>query len=331
MNSNSAKTIHFGILGPGKIAHRFASAFEHTGGAKVYAVASRDVAKAKEFAATYKAEKFYGDYDSLVNDADVDVVYIATPHPFHYEQALLCIRHGKPVICEKPLALNLRQATGMIDAARTRKVFLMEAMWSRFFPATKKVIELVEAGTIGEIQFLQADFGFATLLNPEHRTYSLALGGGAQLDVGVYPLFLALALLGRPQAIKAAGAVASTGADYNTSALLQFANGALAHIFSSFVADSPKQGDVVGTTGRLIIHAPWHKSQHVTLRMNTGEVTEFPFPYPGNGFQFQIEEVVKCLREGKTESTLMPHALSLLMAEVSDEIRRQIGVKYAAD
>lgn len=327
----TGKDIRFGILGPGKIAHRFASAFEHATGALVYAVASRDHAKAKEFAATYHAEKAYGDYESLVNDANVDVIYVATPHPLHYEQTLLCLKHGKPVVCEKPLALNLRQAREMIEVATTQKVFLMEAMWSRFFPATKKVVELIQAGAIGDVQFLQADFGFATAVNPDHRTYNLALGGGAQLDVGVYPLFLALALLGRPQAIKAAGAVASTGADYNTSALLQFANGALAHIFSSFVADSPKQGDVVGTTGRLIIHAPWHKSQHVTLRMNTGKVTEFPFPYPGNGFQFQIEEVVKCLREGKTESTLMPHALSLLMAEVSDEIRRQIGVKYAAD
>lgn len=325
------RTIHFGILGPGKIANRFASSFEHANGGKVYAVASRDEVKAKEFATTYNIDKVYTSYEDLINDPNVDVIYIATPHPFHYEQTLLCLRHGKAVICEKPLALNYRQANEMIQTARTENVFLMEAMWSRFFPATKKALELVQSGIIGDINYLQADFGFASAVNLAHRIYNMDLGGGAQLDVGVYPLFLALLFLGKPDAVKSFSHLATTGADVTTSALLFYRNGNMANVLSSIVTDSPKQADMMGSLGRLTMHAPWHKSQLITLRLNSGEVTEFAFPYPGNGFQFQVDEVIHCLREGKKESDLMPHSLSLLMAQVSDEIRKQGGVIYEAD
>jgi len=324
-------TINFGILGPGKIANRFATAFEHATGGKVSAVASRDETKAKEFAATYNIDKVYTSYEALINDPDVDVIYIATPHPFHYEQTLLCLRHGKPVICEKPLALNYRQANEMIQAARTENVFLMEAMWSRFFPATKKALELVRSGVIGEIKYMQSDFGFAAPLNPENRVYNMDLGGGAQLDVGVYPLFLALLFLGEPDEVKSISHLAGTGADTTTSALLSYKNGSIANVLSSIVTDSPKQADIMGTLGRITMHTPWHKSQLITLRLNSGEITEFPFPYPGNGFQFQVEEVIHCLQAGKKESDLMPHSLSLLMAQVSDEIRKQGGIVYDAD
>jgi predicted dehydrogenase len=321
----------FGILGPGKIANRFASSFEHASGGKVYAIASRDLTKAKAFAEIYKAEKAYGSYEELLTDPNVDAVYIATPHPLHYEQTLLCLKHGKAVVCEKPLALNHKQVSEMVGTASKGNIFLMEAMWSRFFPATKKVVELIQSGIIGEIQYLQADFGFAAPVDFNNRVYNLTLGGGAQLDVGVYPLFLALLLLGKPVSIKATSQLAGTGADATTGALMHFGNGAIAHIFSSIVTDSPKQADIMGTKGRIIMHTPWHKSQQVTMKLHSGEIAEFPFPYPGNGFQYQVEEVVHCLNTGRKESDLMPHALSLLMAEVSDEIRKQGGIKYKAD
>jgi predicted dehydrogenase len=324
-------TIRFGILGPGKIANRFASSFEHAQGGKVYAVASRDEVKANDFAKTYSIEKVYTSYEDLINDPNVDVIYIATPHPFHYEQTLLCLRNGKPVICEKPLALNYRQANEMIQAARTENVFLMEAMWSRFFPATKKALELMQSGIIGEVKYLQADFGFAAPVDLNNRVYNMDLGGGAQLDVGVYPLFLALLMLGKPDEVKSFSQLASTGADTVTSALLSYKNGTIANVLSAIVTDSPKQADIMGTLGRITMHTPWHKSQLITLRLNSGEVTEFAFPYPGNGFQYQVEEVVSCLNAGKKESDLMPHSLSLLMAQISDEIRKQGGVIYDAD
>ena len=259
------------------------------------------------------------------------MIYIATPHPFHYEQTLLCLKNGKAVLCEKPLALNYLQASEMIETARQNNVFLMEAMWSRFFPATKKTLELIQSGAIGDVKYLQADFGFAAPHDLNHRVYNMALGGGAQLDVGVYPLFLALLLLGKPEAIKAFSTLASTGADETTGALLSYKNGSIAHILSSIVTDSPKQADIMGTKGRIIMQTPWHKSQHITLKPNSGEPGEFPFPYPGNGFQYQVEEVINCLSTGKKESDLMPHSLSLLMAQVSDEIRKQGGIRYTAD
>lgn len=325
------KIWNFGILGPGKIANRFASAFQYVPNAKVYATASREIQKAKEFATTYGAEKFYSSYEDLLKDPAVDVVYIATPHPFHHEQTLLCLKYGKPVLCEKPLAMNTRQASEMIAASQRTNTFLMEAMWSRFFPTTHKALELIQSGAIGEVKFLQADFGFAAPVNLDNRVYKLALGGGAQLDVGVYPMFLALLALGKPDEIKAFSQLAPTGADVTTSALFKYKNGVIAEILSSIVTDSPKEANIMGTLGRITIESPWHKSEKVSLRLNSGEVKEFPYPHSGNGFEFQIQEVVRCLEGKKTESDLMPHGLSLLMAEVSDEIRRQGGVKYADD
>ena len=325
------RIINFGILGPGKIANRFADAFKYVPEAKVYAIASRDGQKAKEFAAAHNAEKFYSTYEEMLTDPLVDVIYIATPHPFHHEQTLLCLRQGKPVLCEKPLALNHRQASEMIAASQKKNVFFMEAMWSRFFPTTHKMLELIQSGAIGEIKFFHADFGFAAPINLDNRVYNLALGGGAQLDVGVYPMFLALLALGKPDEIKAFSQLASTGADATTSALFKYKSGAIAEIFSSIVTDSPKEAHIMGTLGRITIQAPWHKSEKISLRLNSGETIEFAYPHSGNGFEFQIREVVRCLNERKTESDLMPLNLSLMMAEVSDEIRKQGGIMYPGE
>ncbi len=325
------KTWNFGILGPGKIARRFADAFQYVPNARVYAVASRDSGKAKEFAAAVGADKSYSSYEKIARDPAVDIIYIATPHPFHHPQTLLCLQHHKAVLCEKPLALNLKQVKEMTALASLNQTFLMEGMWTRFFPATLKTLELIGSGIIGEVKFVQGDFGFAAPVNHDNRVYNLSLGGGAQLDVGVYPLFLALLVLGKPDQVKSFSHLADTGADASTSALLHYAHGAIADIFSSVVTDSPKEGHIIGTKGRIRMHAPWYKTQKISLHLNSGEVTEFPFPHSGNGFEYQIREVVRCLEEKKTECELMPHAMSLMMAEVADEIRRQGGVTYAAD
>ncbi|MEJ0056281.1 MAG: Gfo/Idh/MocA family oxidoreductase [Bacteroidota bacterium] len=182
-----SKIWNVGILGPGKIANRFASCFQFVPQAKVYAIASRDENKAKEFAATYGADKHYASYEALVKDPAVDLIYIATPHPFHHEHAMLCLKNGKAVLCEKPLALNLRQVTEMIDAAKKANVFFMEGMWSRFFATTHKTLELIRSGAIGEVQALHADFGFAGPVNPASRLYGHGAWRRGQLDVGVYP------------------------------------------------------------------------------------------------------------------------------------------------
>ena len=321
--------IRFGILGPGKIANKFCEALETLAyEAQVYAVASRDALKAKGFAGKFKAPTYYGSYEQLIADPQVDVVYIATPHPFHFEQAKLCLLNGKPVLCEKPLTVSLKQTTTLIEIARKEKVFLMEAMWSRFIPALVRVKELIDANTIGDIKFLHADFGFISPNDMNLRTFNKSLGGGAQLDVGVYPMFLALWLLGKPDSVKAHASLAVTGADDNTSALFGYKNGASASIFSSFVSDSIKDAVIMGTKGSITIHAAWHKATSFTLKKNNAEPEYFEFPYKSNGLQFQAIEVIQCLRNGKTESQKLPLDMSLLMAETADEILNQIGVNY---
>jgi predicted dehydrogenase len=322
------RTINWGILGPGKIAHKFADAFRSVPDATLYAIASRDAARGKEFAGKFKVPKAYGTYEALVADPDVDVIYIATPHPFHYAQTLLCLNNKKAVLCEKPLTMSYRHTAEMVSLARSKSTFLMEGMWSRFFPATIKTRELIRAGAIGDIKFLRADFGFSAPYNPDGRVFNLKLGGGAQLDVGVYPMFLALLMLGKPEKIQALAQRALTGADETTSAQFYFKNGSIAHILSSVVADTPKQAEIVGTLGTLVMHTPWHKSQSITVNKNTGETESFDLPYSGIGFEFQLAHATACLQNRLKESDLMPHELSLWMAETADEILKQCGIVY---
>jgi predicted dehydrogenase len=321
--------IRFGILGPGKIANRFCEALQTlTGDAQIYAVASRDEQKAKEFAGKFNIPKYYVSYEQMIADPQMDVVYIATPHPFHFEQAKLCLLNGKAVLCEKPMTVSLKQTSALVEIARVQKVFLMEAMWSRFIPALVKVKELLDDDAIGEIKFLHADFGFISPNDLNLRTFNKALGGGAQLDVGVYPMFLTLWLLGKPESIKAHASLATTGADDNTSALLGYKNGAAASIYSSFVSDSVKDAVIMGTKGSITIHAAWHKATAYTVKKNNEQPEYFELPYKSNGLQFQAIEVIQCLREGKTESSKLPLDMSLLMAQTADEILKQIGVSY---
>src|SRR5882762_279867 len=319
------RSINWAILGPGKIAHKFADAFRSVPDAKLYAIASRDRARGKEFAAKLKVPKTYDTYEALVADPGVDIVYIATPHPFHYEQTLLCLKHKKAVLCEKPLTMSLGNASEMISLARANGTFLMEAMWSRFFPATIKTLELIRAGAIGEIKFLHADFGFAAPYHPEGRVFNLTLGGGAQLDVGVYPMFLALLILGKPEKIQALSRRALTGADETTSAQFYFRNGSIAHIVSSVAIDTPKQAEIIGTLGTIVMHTPWHKAQAITVKMNSGESKPIDLPYSGLGFEFQLAHATSCIQDGLKESSLLSHDLSLSMAETADEILRQGG------
>jgi len=327
-----SQTFRFGIIGPGKIANKFCESLQTLSPkAQIYAVASRDANKAKEFALKFDVPVAYSAYHDLALDPRVDVVYIATPHPFHFEQTMLCLNHGKAVLCEKPLTISFSQTSRLVQLAREKKVFLMEAMWSRFIPALVKMKELIDEGKIGKIKFIQADFGFLAPPDLNLRTFNKSLGGGAQLDVGVYPMFLALWLLGKPEYIRAFAGMASTGADENTAALFGFKNGAVASIYSSFVADSTKEAVILGTKGSITVQAAWHKATAFILRKDNEQPVWYDFPYPSNGLQFQADEVMQCLREGKTESPKLPLDMSLLMAETADEIKRQIGVEYEGE
>jgi len=322
------KSIHWAILGPGKIADKFASAFSQVPEAKLYAVASRDEQRARVFAEKFNIPKIYASYEQMLADPAIDIVYIATPHNFHYEQTLLCLKNKKAVVCEKPLTLSAKQTMELVAASRTNKTFLMEGMWTRFFPAIIKTMQLIQEGAIGEIKFIRADFGFAAPHDPAHRVLNLKLGGGAQLDVGVYPMFLALLIGGIPKAIHAVSTLAITGADETTGVEFSFENGIIAHILSSIVLDTPKLAEIFGTKGSITLQTPWHKSPLAILKKNSGEQETFSFPFEGVGFHYELHHTTECMQKGLKESNLMPLSLSIQMAKTADEILRQGGIVY---
>lgn len=324
----SNRIIRWGILGPGKIAHKFASAFDAVPDAKLVSVGSRDPKRGKAFAEQYNIARVFTDYEALAADPEVDIIYVATPHSFHHQQTLLCLNHGKAVLCEKPLTLSVKSALAMIKAAETNNVFLMEGMWSRFFPSILKVLELLAEGVIGEVRFVRADFAFTYPFDAESRVYNPHLAGGAQLDVGIYPMFLALLILGKPERIQTLAVRASTGVDETTSVQFHFKNGAMAHILSSFIFETQKQAEIVGTLGTIIIHSPWYKSQAISVKLNSGQVTNYDFPFSGFGFHYQLQHVTESLQKGLKESPLVSFDFSLMMAAVADSILAQSDVVY---
>lgn len=322
--------IKFGILGPGRIAHRFAEACTVVPEARLAAVASRNPDRAKEFAEFHQVPQVYSSYESLIADPGIDVIYVATPHAFHCDLSLQCLKGGKAVICEKPLAINARQVRQMIEQAHASGVFFMEGMWSRFFPAVQHVIDEVAKGVIGEITHIKADFGFASPVDFNGRLYAKHLGGGAHLDVGVYPQFLALLLLGRPGSIESRSELSPTGIDTTTVATFRY-DRATAEIYSSIIHDTPKVAEIIGTLGTLEMASPWYKTTETVTKLNSGTITRKTFPIRSTGFEYEIREVVRCMNEGKVESERMPHSFSLMMAEVSDEIKKQGKITYPAD
>lgn len=321
-------TYRWGIIGAGNIAAKFASALRYTEGAEVFAVASRDSGKGNAFAEKFGASHIYTDYAQLAADEEVDVIYIATPHAFHCEQALMCLDRHKPVLCEKPMALNYNQVSRMAAAAKSSNTFLMEGMWSRFMPSINKVLELIKSDVIGNMQCVRADFGFAAPYNPQGRLYNLQLGGGALLDVGIYPLFLTHLLLGQPSLIQSMGKLADTGADEYCSMQFQYPGGQTASIFSSITIKTGLTADIIGTKGRVHLSCPWYKATEMTVILHTDERQSFSFPYEHNGFEYEIREVMRCLDQGLTESPLMPLDFSLQMAATLDTVMQQCGIVY---
>lgn len=325
--------IRWGILGCGKIAHKFANDLRLLPDATLAAVASRDATRAGAFASSYGVEHIFTSYESFVQSDVIDVVYVATPHGLHHEHTLLCLRHGKAVLCEKAFALNYRQAAEMIATARGENVFVMEAFWTRFLPPYQKMRELIAADAIGEVRWLQADFGFHAQPPLAQRLYDPALGGGSLLDIGIYPVFLALSLLGKPVDIRATMQPYSSGVDEQCTMSMTFANGAVAALSSTFAADTPVEAVIAGTKGRIHMKNRFHNAM-ATLELVTGrdhvQAVEV-LREEGFGYQFEARHVGECLRRGLTESPMMTHADTLLLMETLDAIRKQCGIRYAVD
>jgi dihydrodiol dehydrogenase / D-xylose 1-dehydrogenase (NADP) len=323
--------IRWGILGPGSIANSLAKGVSALPDAEVYAVGSRDPIKAELFADKYNIPVSYGSYQELVDDPAVDVVYVATPHPYHAEHTLMALNAGKPVLCEKPFTINRGELERLVRVAREKKLFLMEAMWTRYFPIMVKVRELVKAGAIGEVRMVQADFGFRAEMNPNGRLFDPALGGGALLDVGVYPISFAHMILGTPDRITGLATMCETGVDEQAAIVLGFPGGALALLSTAVRTETEQAAQVIGTEGRISIPTSWWKP-NILILSRTGQSDE-TIELPGNpaGFVYEAEEVGKCLRAGKLESDVMTLDDSLAIMHTMDTLRAQWGLKYPTE
>ena len=319
--------LRWGIIGPGSIAAKFAEGLSIVPEASVQAVASRSQEKSDAFGAKFGAKKCYASYEEMVNDPDVDAVYVATPHPFHAEQSLLALNAGKAVLCEKPFAVNCAQAESVIAVAREKKLFLMEGMWSRFFPLMGRVREIVASGAIGEVRMVQADFGFRAGVNPEGRLFNPALGGGSLLDVGIYPLSLASMFLGAPVHVAGFAQVGETGVDEQAVMSLAYDGGRLASLTTAIRTNTPHEAWVLGTDGWIKLHAPWWKLSAFTVSKG-GQDEVVAEAFDGSGFNYEARHVAECLAGGLTESPLMPLDETLTLMRTMDTLRAQWGVRY---
>lgn len=328
------KIIRWGILGCGHIAKKFAADLLLIDDAKLVAVGSRSMEKARAFADAFPVEHLHDSYEALASNPAVDVIYIATPHSLHSENTLLCLEHGKAVLCEKPFALNSQQARVMIEKAREKKVFLMEALWSKFLPQYERLQQLLKEGKMGTIKSVLVNFGFRPLPPISPRLYDPALGGGSIMDIGIYNAFLALSILGKPDAIEATMTPAATGVDEQCAVLFKYHNGAMAQLFCTFATDLATEADICGTAGRLRLTTRFFDTaarlEWYPGRLDTREEIDVP-KAAGFGYHYEARHVNDCLRKGLTESPVMSFADTLLLMEVLDNIRTAAGIHYPAD
>jgi len=323
------RKIRWGIIGTGFIAKKFAEALQILPDAELVAVGSRAADTAKKFAKAFHIPHQHSSYDKLANNPDVDVVYIATPHPFHMENTILCLKAGKAVLCEKPFAVNASQAQQMTDVARTEKLFLMEAMWTRFLPIIMKVREWLGQGLIGPVRFLQADFGFRCDWKPQDRLLNPELAGGALLDVGVYTVALAsMVFAGPPTKITGMAHLGQTGIDEQSAMVLGYQDGQLAVLSCAIRTQTLQEAVIVGTKGMIRIHSPFWSATTATILIEDKEDETIKIPHECNGFEYEAREVMQCLLAGKLESDYLPLDETLSIVKTMDEIRAQWGLKY---
>lgn len=322
-----ADKIRWGIVGPGHIAHSFAKDLHLFEDGELTAVASRSLDRANEFANEYGAEHRFGSYQELFESDVVDVLYIATPHTSHCKLTVEAMNHGKHVLCEKPMGVNADEVKMMIAAAKKNQVFLMEALWSRFNPSIVKVKQLIEEGIIGEVAYLNANFGFYALdRDEEGRVLNPDLAGGSLLDIGIYPIFLAYLILGKPENIEAASLFYKTGVEVQTSMIFEYSN-AQAILCSGLRSKINMRAEISGSKGSVFLHERWHEAQGYSLDID-GVEERFALPTKGKGYSHEIEEVHDCLRNGRLESKKWSLQNSLNLVNLLDEVRSITGTTF---
>lgn len=323
--------VNWAILGPGKIAHKFADDLQQVPNACIVACASTNMERAKQFSEKYLIPNVYDNYAEMLHNPDIDVVYIATPHTFHHEHTLLVLKHGKAILCEKPLALNRFQVREMQEMAQQKKCFLMEALWTRFLPHFEWLTDYIKQKRLGKLKHIEADFGVDFPFDASSRLYDPALGGGSLLDLGIYPVFIALSLLGKPTEIIAKAKFTSTGVDARCDIVFQYSEGASAQLMSTVLEQTQTQAILSFDNGKIILHSRFHEPTRVSVHQNHHTVFENDFSNSYRGYFYEALHVTRCLQQGLLESPLMPHSLSLDLAKTLDSIREQIGLKYAED
>jgi predicted dehydrogenase len=327
----NSDTTRWGIIGTGKIAKAFAAALRDTPGAVLAGVASRSSASAEAFAREQGVANAYGSYQALVDAHDIDLVYIATPHTEHAANALMALEAGKGVLCEKPFTMNHAEADQVIALARAKNLFLMEAMWSRFMPALAEVRRIIATGEIGAVNQVTADFGFTANFDPAHRLFNRELGGGALLDLGIYPLSLATALLGPVASVTAQAEIGATGVDLNTGFTLRHEGGGVSSCACSITTHTPVELTVSGPGGFIRMNTRFHHAESIAVHPAEGAARTIATPFLGNGYVHEAIEAQRCWHAGLVESPGMTHAETLALMHVMDTIRAQIGLRYASD
>ena len=364
-----SKMTWWGILGTGAMSAAFVRGLQSLPDAPALAVGSRDLASAQRFATRLGVPRSYGSYDELLADPGVDVVYVATVNSTHHDLCLRSLRAGKPVLCEKPFTLDANQAREVVAQARSMGLFCMEAMWTRFLPAVEQLKTMVDNGEVGDPRMLSASLGYPYVVDPLGRQFNPELGGGALLDLGVYPISLAYHLFGKPESVVGRACPSETGVDATEAIVMTHAGGRISTLTAGLTALMPNEAIVMGTRGQIRLHEPLFRPDRLTIRRMSpitpggggagggrlakikeapavraittrikptldrlrGQTRSIAAPYLGNGYTHQALEVIRCLRAGLLESPVMPLDESVAIAETLDELRRQWGVRFPGD
>lgn len=324
-----SKKYNWAILGCGRIANKFASDLKLLANANLYATASRELDRAQKFADEWGFEKAYGSYEAMVNDPEVDVVYIATPHSHHKEHSTLCLKHKKAVLCEKAFALNLHEVNEMVACAKENNTFLMEAFWTMFQPSFNKAMEILDSGELGKIKMVRSDFAFKAPFIEDKRLYNTKLGGGSLLDIGIYPVFAALTALGIPESIKTLADFSATGSEESISMIFKYEGGEMANLTSGFSSFSPVQTEYSCEKGYLVLNPRWHAPTNITIWKDGGEKVELPKEnIEGWGYHYEAKHVMECMEAGMIESPKMTWKMSQDLMATLDRIRIDAGIFF---
>lgn len=322
------KKYKWGILGCGQIAQKFAGALQRLEQAEIFAVASSDSSRAIDFGQRFGAHKSFGSYKEMLSDPEVEIVYVATPHSHHFLHSKMCLESGKAVICEKPFTIDAGELRELIALAKEKDLFLMEALWTRFLPHIIKAKELVDQGAIGELKMVSADFGFKADFIPERRLFNPDLGGGALLDIGIYPVFLAYLFLGYPEKVRALSTFGPTGVDEQTAMTLVHQGNTISELSCTLLSRTRQEATLYGTTGNIRMARRWYGPSEIELFRDDISEMQLDYRYDDNGFEYEALEVMRCLDAGLKESPVWTPGNSLDLMRMLDEIRFSSGITY---